>query len=47
MKVEDLIKELEKYKGKKVYVSWGWSMRDVTHIEEEESESNIIYLVSK
>lgn len=47
MKVDDLIKELEKHKDKKVFVSFGITFRDITHIEEEESESNIIYLASK
>lgn len=47
MRVEDLIKELEKHKGKKVYVSLGMFIRDITDIEEEEAESNIIYLVAE
>ena len=47
MKVEELIKELEKHKGKKVFVSYGLTFRDITTIEEEETESNIIYLVAK
>lgn len=46
MKVEDLIKELEKYKGKKVFISHGMTFKDISHIEEEESESNIIYIIS-
>lgn len=45
--VDDLIKELEKHRGKKVYVSLGMTFRDIQDIEEEESESNIIYLVTK
>lgn len=47
MKVEDLIKELEKHIGKKVNVSYGMTFKDISHIEEEETESNIIYLITK
>lgn len=47
MKVEELIKELEQYKGKNIFVSYGLTFRDITTIEEEETESNIIYLVTK
>ena len=47
MNVEDLIKELEKHKGKQVFVSQGMIFRDIQGIEEEESESNMIYVTIK
>jgi hypothetical protein len=47
MKVEDLIKELEKHKGKQIFVAWGMAFRDIQGVEEEEAESNIMYLIAK
>lgn len=47
MKVDNLIKELEKHKGKTVFVSLGMTFRDINGIDEEESESSIIYLVAE
>ena len=47
MKVDDLIKELEKHKGKQVYVSYGMTFRDISDIDEEETDANIIYLIGR
>ena len=45
--VDKLITKLEKYRGRKIFVSLGMTFKDIDCIEEEESESNIIYLVTK
>lgn len=47
MKVDDLIKELEKHQGKQVFIAKEMFFNDIKGIEEEETESNIIYLVAK
>jgi hypothetical protein len=47
MTVDELIKELEKHKGKDVAISRGMTYRWVSHIEEEQEGSNMIYIVPK
>lgn len=47
MKVNDLIEELEKHKGKQVYVTSGMFLKDIVRIDVEEAESNIVYLVTE
>jgi hypothetical protein len=42
--VDELIKELERYKGKEIVVSLGMTYKTIKDIEEEEEGSNLIYL---
>lgn len=44
IKVDELIKELEKHKGKEAVISIGMTYRTIKGIEEEEEGSNLIYL---